>query len=703
MNKPEILAPAGSYEALEAAVRCGADAVYLGQKSFSARAHSQNFDPGELKAAAAYAHRYGVKIHQALNTLVFDGEIPKLVSCIEAACMAGVDAFIVQDLGVAALARRYAPEMPLHASTQMAIHSPAGAETAEALGFSRLVLARELSREEIAAIRGSTGLEIEVFVHGAHCMSISGQCYMSAVFGGKSGNRGQCAQPCRLPFSCAVPGGGRGSQEEYALSLKDMSLVTRLPGLAAMGVDSVKIEGRMKRPEYVAAAVTACKKALAGEAPDMEALQAVFSRSGFTSAYFDGEITGKMFGFRRKEDVAAAGGVLKALAGLYHKDTPRIPVKMELVMERGKPAQLAVSDGEHVAAVLGEIPREASGAPADGGQARKFLGKLGGTPYILTRFSGEIGEGLALSAAAFNAMRREAAEKLDALRAPRPIPFAPGPLPKLPEREAPGTAPKNHFSQRRASEKWGKFAAFAQASPEILAQADRLLLPVEEIGANWEKLSPWREKLTAVPPRFSFYGKEEALSQSLAALKAMGVESLFCENISHIRLARQAGLAPFGGPFLNLANSYSLNEAEKLGLEAAVCSIELKVDAARRLKGVLPLGMQIYGRFPLMAVRSCPVKARLGCEKCKRQGALVDRKGLSFPVRCDRDKQVSLIYNPLPLELSDRLEEFSFLDFWLLDFTLETPETVRAVWERYAKGGKPEGSYTRGLYYRGVE
>ena len=310
MNKVEILAPVGSMEALKAAVRCGANAVYLGQKNFSARKNSQNFDEEELLEAVAYAHRCGVQVHQALNILVFDHELDALKGCIRAACQAGVDALIVQDLGVASIVKTLAPEMSLHASTQMAIHSPAGVKAAEELGFSRVVLARELSREEIVRIRESTSLELEVFVHGAHCMCVSGQCYMSAMFGGKSGNRGQCAQPCRLPFTVA-------GQGENVLSLKDMSLVEKLPLLQKIGVNSVKIEGRMKRPEYVAAAVTACRMALAGERPDLDSLQAVFSRSGFTSGYFDAKVDKTMFGFRKKEDVISANEVFKPLAQLY--------------------------------------------------------------------------------------------------------------------------------------------------------------------------------------------------------------------------------------------------------------------------------------------------------------------------------------------------------------------------------------------------
>lgn len=690
MNKPEILAPAGSYEALEAAVRCGADAVYLGQKNFSARANSRNFEAGELREAVDYAHRFGVKIHQALNTVVFDREFSALKNCIRSACEAGVDALIVQDWGVAAAVKAFAPSMPLHASTQMAVHSPAGVETAARLGFSRVVLARELSREEIAAIRESTDLEIETFVHGAHCMCMSGQCYMSAMFGGKSGNRGQCAQPCRLPFTAGCPTVAKIG--ENVLSLKDMSLVERLPELAAMGVNSFKIEGRMKRPEYVAAAVTACKKALSGEKPDLETLQAVFSRSGFTSAYFDGKIGRDMFGFRRKEDVTAAAPVFKELSSLYHKDVPRIPVQMSFSMKAGEPAVLSMSDGEYTVSVTGEIPREAASAPADVEQARKFLGKLGSTPFYLDKLSAEIGEGLTMPASAFNAMRRDAAEKLEEARKEPAVPFVDREWPVLPE----------HKNSPSLPEKWGKFEIVSQISQDAMVEFSKILLPVPELETHWEKLSKVRERLGAVLPRFLFDSEGEFLPR-LENLKKQGLRYLYCNNAAHIELARKSGLEALGGPFLNLTNSYAVSQAETLGLSAASLSFEEKLDDLRNIKSNIPLGIVAYGYLPLMAVRSCPVKAQIGCAKCGRKGFVTDRKGISFPVRCDYDKSVSFLYNAVPLEMSDRKAEMSFLDFWLFSFTGETAEEVTKVLKRYDTGEKPAGEYTRGLYYRGID
>ena len=688
--KPEILAPVGSREALEAAVRCGADAVYLGQKSFSARADSRNFGPEELAEAVTYAHRFGVRVHQALNILAFDREFPALEDCIRAACSAGVDALIVQDWGVAAAVKALAPSMPLHASTQMAIHSPAGVRAAGELGFSRVVLARELSREEIAAIRASTSLELEVFVHGAHCMSVSGQCYLSAMLGGKSGNRGRCAQPCRLPFSAAAPGIAQAG--ESVLSLKDMCLIPYLMELAAMGVESFKIEGRMKRPEYVAAAVTACRAALDGREPDLDALQAVFSRSGFTSAYFDGCISREMFGFRRKEDVEAATGVLRELQSTFQKDVPRIPVEMELTLKPDQPASLTLTAEGKAVTVSGVLPWETVN-PADENFARRFLSKLGGTPYFLTGLQVENSAGLSLPASGFNALRRDAVEQMDALRTAVFPRFTGGALPTLPE---PARNPP--ISQ----EIWGEFQAFSQIPLESAGDFSRMLLPVPELEAHLEELRPHLPRLAAVLPRFTF-SEEKQWVPRLIALRERGVTALWCSNAAQIILGRDAGMKLLGSPWLNLTNSQSLLAARQLGLSAAALSIETALSDAVRLRTDLPLGIAAYGWLPLMSLRSCPVKAQIGCAKCRGQGFLTDRKGIRFPVRCDFDRSASFLYNSVPLELAGRLDELSSLSFLLLLFTGETPEEADAVLRRYKTRQKPEGSFTRGLLYRGVE
>ena len=309
MKNTEILAPAGGQEQLIAAVRCGADAVYLGTQKFNARNNAANFSAEELNDAVTYCHERNVSVYVTMNTLVTDNELGDVIEEIKMIAESGADAVIIQDIGVAALWKKYCPSRKLHASTQMTIHNLSGAQEAERLGFSRIVLARELSFEEIKTIAENISAEIEVFVHGALCMSVSGTCLLSSMIGSRSGNRGRCAQPCRLNFNV--------NSREHALSLKDLSLAENIKDLEKAGVKSFKIEGRMKRPEYVAAAVTAVRNAREGKDVDMESLRAVFSRSGFTKGYFEGKRTLEMFGYRRHEDVTEMTGIIKEMTALY--------------------------------------------------------------------------------------------------------------------------------------------------------------------------------------------------------------------------------------------------------------------------------------------------------------------------------------------------------------------------------------------------
>ncbi|MBQ4093705.1 MAG: U32 family peptidase, partial [Oscillospiraceae bacterium] len=363
---PEILAPVGGKEQLIAAVRSGADAVYLGAKGFNARRNAENFGNDTLGDTVRYCHSHGVKVHVTVNTLVRDDEMEQLLETLDEIADSGADAVIVQDLGVMRLIRSRYPSLDIHASTQCVVHNSEGAKFFEEMGLSRVVLARELSLQEIKKIRQNTSLELEVFVHGALCMSISGGCYLSSVIGGRSGNRGLCAQPCRLDFGC----GGK----DHVLSLKDLSHIRYIKELADAGVCSFKVEGRMKRPEYVAAAVTACKKALRGEAYDADTLRAVFSRSGFTDGYFRGVRDKQMFGYRGKEDVAAAKGVLDTLQQLYHRENPLLGVTMQLHITREQ-ARLQARCGDTSVTAVGEGGIPAEKRPTDRQQAEKFLTK----------------------------------------------------------------------------------------------------------------------------------------------------------------------------------------------------------------------------------------------------------------------------------------------------------------------------------------
>lgn len=414
-SKIEVLAPAGSPESLTAAVRAGADAVYLGGSAFSARAGAKNFDDGELKTAVEYCHARGVKVYLAVNTLLLQDELQKALDFISYACTLPVDALLVQDAGLIRLLQKCAPGLRLHASTQMSIHTPLGASALYEAGIKRVVLSRELSLREIAEIHESSPVELEAFVHGALCMSVSGQCYFSSVLGSRSGNRGLCAQPCRLPFSVT---GGTG----HDLSLKDLSMISRMDELSRAGIVSAKIEGRMKRPEYVAAAARACRLAADGEPVPPELVKnlgAVFSRSGFTTGYLDGKLGRDMFGVRSKEDVAGAtGAVFAELHGLYNHEYQRIPVHFHLTVQKDQPVVLLAADngGRTARVSLGETPQPAVSRPIDEERCAEQLKKTGGTPFYAERVTCKIGEGLSVPVSALNKLRRAALEKLEQMR-----------------------------------------------------------------------------------------------------------------------------------------------------------------------------------------------------------------------------------------------------------------------------------------------
>lgn len=683
MTRPEILAPAGGPEALEAALAVGADAVYLGADGFNARRNAQNFTREDLSGLVRRCHVNGTRLYLTLNTLMLDSEREALLDLAKAACDAGIDAAIIQDLGVAALLRRCAPGLRLHASTQMAVHNAEGAKLLEELGFTRLVPARECSAGELAEILASTSMEVEVFVHGALCMCVSGQCYMSAMLGGRSGNRGLCAQPCRLPFACGPSG--------HALSLKDMSLIPRMEELQRLGVHSLKIEGRMKRPEYVAAAVAACRDALDGRPVDMEALRSVFSRGGFTDGYFTGSLGAQMFGIREKEDVQAAGKVLGKFATLYTEQKQRVrkvAVAMEFKMDESG-SWLTVRDGEgHEAAVTGPAPQTALTKPTDQGRVRAGLEKTGGTPYRLEALECAVAPGLMLPASALNDLRRRALEALDGLRGePHPIAFDRSracrePFPTLELGE-----PPLRVDAARAD----------QVTVPMAREAELIVLPAHVLEELLEDHFLWeyREKLCALLPRMMW--SPEPVRSTAAALRERGVAHAQAGNLGAVRLAKELGFAVHGSPFLNIVNSDCAEALARLGLADAALSFETGLNAVPR--GPMPLGLTAYGYLPLMTVRNCPVKTFAGCGRCQSgENTVADRKGNRLRVSCARG--CCEIENPIPLYLADRLPELRRFAFLTLRFTRETPEECQRLFTEYRTGGTPPDSFTRGLLYR---
>ena len=673
MPIPEILAPAGGAEQLLAAVRCGADAVYLGATGFNARQGAANFGPEALAGAVRYCRTHGVKVYVTVNTLVTEEELPALEEMADQIAAAGADAVILQDMAALRLFAAKYPSLHRVASTQTAVHNADGARFLQDAGFDSFVLARELTLREMETICAAVSIPAEAFVHGAHCMSLSGACTLSAMLGGRSGNRGLCAQPCRLDWRC----GGA----DHALSLKDMSLIGHIRALAGAGVTMLKIEGRMKRPEYVAAAVTACRNAREGKPYDRATLAAAFSRSGFTDGYLTGRRDKSMFGYRTKEDVTAAADALPGLARLYGKETPLIPVDMAFSMDADG-ARLTVSDGRNTVTAEGPVPEPAVNRPLGPDRARENLSKTGGMQYYVNSFQADIAPGLTLPAAALNGMRRTALAELEAIR---------GAAPEMDPRPYAPLSPRRH-SHPSPSPLWARFYTPEQiVRPEAL---DRIILPIEQVTPAL--IDRYGDKLTAELPAACFPEAAPALEARLEALTAAGLGEIWTDNIYGIALGKRHGLTVRGGFGLNVTNAQSIDFYVNQGLASLTLSFELPMAAIRALDGPVSWGIAAYGHLPLMRLRNCPVRAHLGCDKCGGQGALTDRKGISFPVECGEKRYASLL-NSVPLHIADRDDPG---DWRLLWFTRESRGQCGAVVEDFRLGRPADGPRTGGLYYR---
>ena len=675
-RKTEILAPVGGEEQLRAAVRCGADAVYFGMGNFNARRNAENFADEGLKDTIRYCHQSGVKVYITINTIIKDSELSEAFKAVDTAALAGADAVIIQDFAIASYVRKFWPDLKMHASTQMAVHNSEGVQRLVEYGFSRVVLARELSLEEIRAIYEKTHAELEVFIHGAHCMSVSGNCYVSAMIGGRSGNRGLCAQPCRLDWDL--------DGADHALSLKDMSYMDSLKELSEIGIASFKIEGRMKRPEYVAAAVTSAGKALSGESYDAESLRAVFSRSGFTDGYLKGKRDADMFGFRTKDDVTAAPAVLKEFEKLYEKEPQHIPVDMLLYVQKGEPSQLSVSCGDYSVVVMGDEPEKAINLPIDEAYARRSLEKTGGTPYYLSGFTLAADEGLMLSSSKLNALRRDALDKLTDERTAFDRKKSAGEFEQIKQR-----SPKRKFRRYRF-----------ESADQIFDGAEKseaIILPLPEIEKHMRLIDKYR--LWAEIPDLIYEGSIEDMMRRLRDIKAAGVYDVVCGNIGSVRLAKELGFTVHGGFCLNVFNSRALAEYEDMGLADMCLSFEMSFADMKKLKSRLPFGYVSYGYLPLMKFRACPGKCSGGCGSCRGERVLTDRIGEKFTMLC-RNGQYSELLNCVPLYTADKQTPAS--DFELLYFTTETRDECEEISLLSKEGLEPDFRKTSGLYFRNL-
>ena len=690
MSKIEILAPVGNEEMLRAAVFSGADAVYLGFSGFNARTSANNFNADTLKDAVAFCHARGVAVHVALNTTVYGGELPALEQAIRAVAASGADAVICQDLAVATLIGKIAPQLPRHGSTQMSVHSLQGALELKELGFTRVVLARELSMPEVEHITKHCGIETECFVHGALCMCVSGQCYMSAFLGGRSGNRGSCAGPCRLPFEAnALPEGKPGRL--HHLSLKDNSVIDKLDKLQALGVASAKIEGRLRTPEYVAAAVSACLAGREGRAYDRDLLKNAFSRSGFTSGYLDGKIDGTMFGVRSEADAEQTKKTLPMLRELYRRERSRVPVKMKLEIEEGgEKLTVTDADGSKAFAYGDAEPQPARTDPTE--SLHRSLAKTGGTPFAVEDQDITVemdGGPWFIPGGAVNELRREALDALLKKREVlRPWPTTEEHVPALPLRTLPP-----HRTLRARFESW------EQVPERALDGIEYLILPIAQADRVPRE---WRAKTLLELPRVMFGKLEEDTARRIAATQDTGFAGYEVSNIAHLRLCR--GL-PMSGSFgLNITNQLAAQFYADNGLDSMLILPEVKDSDISTIAPThngrsVPTGVLVYGHMPLMITRACPLQNIHDCAHCDKTGVLTDRKAKKFPVRCGLG--VRTIYNPVPIYMGDKPGALT-VDYGVAYFTLESREEAAKILEMIRTHAPFEGDFTRGLYFKGT-
>ena len=689
----ELLSPAGSRAALEAAVQSGADAVYMGFGAFNARRNAKNFTDEEFADAVAYCHLRGVRVFLTLNTLLTDRELPQAAEVLRKASQMGVDAVLVQDWGVLTLAQAVTPDLPIHASTQMSLFTSGGARWAERLGMERVVLARELSRDDIAAVCRHCGAEIEVFVHGALCMCYSGQCTMSALIGQRSGNRGACAQPCRLPYGVNGP-----CKNQFPLSLKDANLSAYLQELGDMGVACLKLEGRMKRPEYVAV-ITAIYRRLIDEkrgptAEESRALEQAFSRSGFTDGYYRRRKGPAMFG-TRPENAPEPRELFSEARKLYENgEHKQIPITMQANIRTGQPAALTVSDGVHAVTVTGPVPEAARNRALTAEDAAQRLQKTGGTVFRCETAEVDVGDGLMLTAAAINGLRRDALEALAAARTAVPQ-----------RRSLPTSAlPEGETFSPAAPGLTCSIARLDQLTETLAHGAEMIYVPIELLPGLTDYRG--RAKLCAVLPRVWRDGDEAGFRKILENTPALWAVSI--GNAGHMAIVEGLPLERRGDFGLNVFNSRAVAFWQGQGLDSVTVSFELRHQQVRELRKYLPCEGIVYGRLPLMVTENCMTGSAGNCRGDKRlcdgENALTDRTGARFPLlrqygcRCE-------IENSRTLFLADKPEWRSCGLTWArLRFTTESPTQCDAVLRRYQDEGDwtPE-EFTRGLFYRGVE
>ncbi len=690
MNKPELLAPAGGEACVYAAVQSGADSVYLGLKNFGARSFAENFDREALHRVIEYCHLRGVKVYVTLNTLTADVEINEV---LENACLCaneGADGVIVQDMGLISLIREHYPELPVHVSTQATVMNSSAMAMAEKLGAIRAVVARELSFEEICSITGKSAIETEIFVHGAQCYSYSGQCLMSSIYGGRSGNRGKCAGPCRLPYT--LEKNGKTVDRGYLLSPVDMCLGLNTDKVLKTGAHCLKIEGRMKGPEYVAACCEEYRNALdCGEnisEEKLENLKNIFSRGGFTAGLFEG---GENLIKKQSSNDDAYENQQKEILDYYRNkvksNSRRVPVKFYFKAISGEYPQLTMEAfGESFKATGEKTVAEATSAPLDEERIRKQLEKLGDSPFVATEIKVFTSGNIFMPMGEINALRRLVVAMAEEnvlknnLRSYNPV--------KL-KRELPPKALARTFT------------AYATTEEQALA-----LTGFEEISTIYLPARLYKQGADSrVVPSFPAIVREKHLkeyTEIMDNLAKQGVGKIQVNEWGCLYEAQKRGFEICVGGDMNVFNSHTVKALEKMGVSGTTLSWEMLLKQAGAVCGK-GLELIVYGRPPLMKTANCPVRGRGECGKNPAEYSLTDRKGEKIPVVCNCSDCTAYLFNSKPVYMADKLSEIpSNISGMCLYFTVESGEETRRIVKNYLEENAPEGEFTRGHFFRGV-
>lgn len=673
-NSFEILAPAGDMDNLVAAVYSGANSVYLGVRDFNARASAANFSYEELKTAVEFCHARNVTVNVTLNTILYDNELENFKETVKQVALCGVDAVILQDLAAAEIVKNIAPSLARHGSTQMAVHTLEGAQFLAQMGYTRVILARELSLERVEHITKNCGIETEVFIHGALCVCVSGQCYASTFLGGRSGNRGRCAGTCRLPMSA------RADMEDNHLSLKDLCALDMLTELKAIGVKAAKIEGRLRTPEYVAGAVDASLQALKGEDFDKQTLADTFSRSGFTNGFLEGKMDKSVFGVRTKEESKRTKETLPQLRQLYRREGQYVPVEFNFKMGETT-STLTITDGTSFFDETISEPIQDSKGDFEK-SLRAALEKLGGTPFYAKEMTLNVQQGKYLPLSAVNEARRCLVEKL--LKARSNINEY-----KIFDYSIGQFAPREQTAKLIA-----RFETQGQIPMERSGKFEYIILPIDQYETISETI---KDKVVLELSRDMFNGTE-ALKDLIEKSSNVGYDKFCVQNVGHLPLV--TGYTVFSSFTLNVSNSLSAKLYSDFGVSFVTLSPEIALEQIKRINPAVKTIVYAYGHVPLMITKSCALQNVRTCVDCEGRGFLVDRKGMQMPLRCHgKINGYREIFNPIPLYMGERSKEINS-DYLSLNFTIESRQRAKEVIDMFTAKSSFDCEFTRGLYYK---